>query len=52
MLFEEIVIRAETDDMADITELTGRTMENASPATPSFGPTELERRRETHEKQK
>lgn len=28
MLFEEIVIRAETDDMADIAELTGRTMQN------------------------
>lgn len=28
MLFEEIVIRAETDDMASLTELTGRTMQN------------------------
>jgi hypothetical protein len=28
MLFEEIVIRAETDDMTDIAELTGRTMQN------------------------
>ena len=28
MLFEEIVIRAETDDMADIAELTGRAMQN------------------------
>ena len=28
MLFEEIVIRAESDDMASIAELTGRTMQN------------------------
>lgn len=28
MLFEEIVIRAETDDMASLAELTGRTMQN------------------------
>lgn len=28
MLFEEIAIRAETDDMASLAELTGRTMEN------------------------
>jgi hypothetical protein len=28
MLFEEIVVRAETDDMASIAELTGRTMQN------------------------
>lgn len=28
MLFEEIVIRAETDDMASLAELTGRTLQN------------------------
>lgn len=28
MLFEEVVIRAETDDMASLAELTGRTMQN------------------------
>jgi hypothetical protein len=28
MLFEEIAVRAETDDMASLAELTGRTLQN------------------------